>query len=152
VLTDVEFSADGSRIVTSSRDRDARVWDVDTGASTLLRGHFGPVFGAAFSPDGRLVVTAGPTTAGLWQAKDGKLISYLRGHDEPLTSASFSPDGRRILTSSRDGTVRTYMCEVCGGLESLAAVAELRLDALARPLSAAGRVQYVPTGPLARLE
>jgi WD40 repeat protein len=143
-LTGVEFSADGSRIVTSSRDRDARIWDVATGASTLLRGHFGPVFGAAFSPDGRFVVTAGPATAGLWQAKDGKLISYLHGHDKPLTSASFSPDGRRILTSSRDGTVRTYVCEVCGDLDALAAVAESRLDALARPLSAADRARYLP--------
>jgi WD40 repeat protein len=143
-LTDVEFSADGSRIVTSSRDRDARVWDIKTGTSTLLRGHFGPVFGASFSPDGQLVVTAGPITAGLWEAGSGKLISYLRGHDLPLTSASFSPDGKRILTSSRDGTVRSYTCEVCGGLDDLVRAAESRLDTLARPLSAPDRERYLP--------
>jgi WD40 repeat protein len=130
--------------VTSSRDRDARIWEVDTGASTLLRGHFGPVFGASFSPDGRLVVTAGPATAGLWEAGSGKLISYLRGHEAPLTGASFSPDGRRILTSSRDGTVRSYTCEVCGSLDALVGAAESRLGALARPLSAADRERYVP--------
>jgi WD40 repeat protein len=148
-LTGVEFSADGSRIVTSSRDWDARIWDVASGASTLLRGHFGPVFGASFSPDGQLVVTAGPQTVGLWEAGSGQLISYLHGHDQPLTSASFSPDGRRILSTSRDGTVRTYACEVCGGLDELARVAESRLDTLARPLSAADRRRYAPTGGLA---
>jgi WD40 repeat protein len=143
-LTGVEFSADGSQIVTSSRDRDARVWDVDTGASTLLRGHFGPVFGGSFSPDGRFVVTAGPMTAGLWDAGSGKLIAYLHGHEEPLTASSFSPDGTQILTSSRDGAVRTYACEVCGGLDALVKAAESRRDALARPLSAADRERYMP--------
>ena len=42
--------------------------DVRSGVSTLLRSHFGPVFGASFSPDRRFVVTAGPSTAGLWEA------------------------------------------------------------------------------------
>jgi WD40 repeat protein len=143
-LTGIEFSADGSRLVTSSRDHDARIWNVDTGASTLLRGHFGPVFDASFSPDGRFVVTAGPMTAGLWDAGSSKLIAYLRGHEEPLTAASFSPDGTQILTSSRDGTVRTYACQVCGGVDALAKAAESRRDALARPLSAADRERYVP--------
>ncbi len=143
-LTGVEFSADGSRIVTSSRDRDARVWDVKTGTSTLLRGHFGPIFGASFSPDGQLVVTAGPSTAGLWEAGSGQLISFLHGHEQPLTAASFSPDGSRILTSSRDGTVRTYACEVCGGLDALVRTAQSRLAALERPLSADDRERYVP--------
>jgi WD40 repeat protein len=151
-LTGVEFDADGSRIVTSSRDHDARIWNVASGASTLLRGHFGPVFGASFSPDGQLVVTAGPATAGLWETGTGKLITYLHGHDQPLTSASFSLDGRRILTASRDGTVRTYACEVCGGLDALVGAAESRLDTLTRPLSASDRRRYVPTGALARTE
>jgi WD40 repeat protein len=146
VMTGVAFDPTGARIVTSSRDRDARVWDVATGSSTLLRGHFGPVFGAAFSPSGELVVTAGPATAGLWEAGNGKLISYLHGHDQPLTSASFSPDGSRILTASRDGTVRSYACEVCGGIDELAAAAEARLAMLERPLSPSDRAHYVPTG------
>jgi WD40 repeat protein len=143
-LTGVAFSRDGKRLATSSRDRDARVWEVATGKSTLLRGHFGPVFGASFSPDGRFVVTAGPTTAGLWDVSSGRLVSYLRGHEEPLTSASFAPESNRILTSSRDGTVRAYTCEICGEVDALVAVAEARLTSLARPLAPADREQYVP--------
>ena len=145
-LTDVEFSADGRLLVTSSRDRDARVWDVETGESRLLRGHFGDVFGASFSPDGRFVVTAGPTTAGLWQVSSGRLITYLRGHEGPLTAASFSPDGKRILTASRDGSVRSYACELCGSLDELVSIARTRLAKLARPLSAADQARYMPTG------
>jgi WD40 repeat protein len=144
VVASVQFSPDGKLLVTASRDHDARIWDVATGTMTvLLRGHFGPVFGASFSPDGRWVVTAGPITAGLWQVSNGRLLFYLRGHTEPLTSASFSPDGSRILTSSRDGTLRTYTCELCGGIDDLLAVASARLASLARPLTAAERELYL---------
>jgi WD40 repeat protein len=146
VVTDVEFSPDGKLLVTSSRDRNARIWDVATGKTTeLLRGHFGPVFGASFSPDGHWVVTAGPTTAGLWPVSNGRLLFYLRGHTEPLTSASFSPDGTRILTSSRDGTLRTYTCELCGNIADLLTAANARLAALARTLTPSERKRYLST-------
>jgi WD40 repeat protein len=146
-LTDVRFSAKGRLLVTSSRDHDARIWEVATGRMiALLRGHFGPVFGASFSPDGRWVVTAGPATAGLWPVSTGRLLLYLRGDTGPLTSASFSPDGTRILTSSRDGTVRAYTCELCGGIDDLLAVASARLAALSRPLTPAERERYLSDG------
>jgi WD40 repeat protein len=144
-LTDVNFSRDGRLLVTASRDHDGRIWNVATGKMTvLLRGHFGPVFGARFSPDGRWVVTAGPTTAGLWQVATGHLLTYLHGYEGPLTSASFSPDGQQILTSGRDGTVRSYVCTICGGISELVALAERRLAALSRLLSPAERARYLP--------
>jgi WD40 repeat protein len=143
-LSDVQFSPDGKLVVTSSRDHDARIWEVATGRTTrLLRGHFGPVFGVSFSPDGRWVVTAGPTTAGLWQVSNGRLLLYLRGDTEPLTSASFDPEGRQILTSSRDGTVRDYACALCGDTGDLLAMATARLAALSRALNAAERERYL---------
>ena len=53
------FSPDGTRIVTASGDRTAKVWDAETGAETLtLKGHTGDVFSASFSPDGKRIVTA----------------------------------------------------------------------------------------------
>ena len=146
-VTSVRFSPDGKFLLTASRDHDARIWDVETGKPTvLLRGHFGPVFGASFSPDQRWVVTAGPATAGLWQASNGMLLSYLHGHKEPLTTASFSTDGRRILTSSQDGTVRTYSCELCAGVDELLILAKARLAALSRLLTPAERARYIPAG------
>jgi WD40 repeat protein len=89
-------------------------------------------------------VTAGPVTAGLWQVSDGRLLLYLRGHTQPLTSASFSPDGRRILTSSRDGTVRTYLCELCGGIDDLQRLANERMAGLSRGLTQIQRRRYLP--------
>ena len=53
------FSPDGSRIVTASDDKTARIWDAATAKEiAVLRGHDDVVNSAAFSPDGSRIVTA----------------------------------------------------------------------------------------------
>jgi WD40 repeat protein len=62
------FSPDGSRIVTASADKTARIWDVATSKEiAVLRGHDGSVNSAAFSPDGSRIVTASDdNTTRIW--------------------------------------------------------------------------------------
>ena len=109
----------------------------------MLQGHFGPVQDAQFSPDGRWVVTAGPGRAGLWDARTGALVTLLRGHEGTLTSASFDLSGRVIVTGGVDGTVRTYVCEICGGLDERVELAERRLAATGRELTPEERERYL---------
>jgi WD40 repeat protein len=130
-VTSVDFSPDGRYVLTASRDGDARLWDSATGALVqLLRWHFGAVSDASFSPGGRWIVTAGPATAQLWQpgVEEPLLPFGLAGHVRPLTSAVFAPNGRTVLTGSLDGTVRTYRCRLCGGLDELLRLAQSRLS------------------------
>jgi len=142
-LTDAEYSRDGALVVTTSLDGDGRVWDADSGRLRhVLRGHFSAVNSASFSPDGRWIVSAGPTTAGLWETDTGRLLFYLRGHTAALTSASFDPAGRFVLTSSADGSVRLYRCDVCLGIGGLVALAETRLTRTGRAPSAYERGRY----------
>jgi WD40 repeat protein len=104
------FSPNGSRIVTASEDKTARIWDAVTGKElAILRGHDGSVSSAAFSPNGLRVVTAsGDKTARVWDAVTGKEIAVLRGHDSQVYSAAFSPDGSRVVTASSDKTARIW--------------------------------------------
>ena len=130
-LTSIRFSADGRSVVTGSLDHDARIWDLSSGVSRILHGHFGVVSDASFSPDGRWVVTAGPTTAGVWDVASGQMLFFLRGHNKPkVRAAFFGPDSRLIVTAGDDGTVRTYRCDVCAGINGLRAQAAARLAAL----------------------
>ncbi len=104
------FSPDGTRIVTGSRDRTAKVWDARTGTALLeLKGHMGAVGSASFSPDGTRIVTGSDDgTAKVWDARTGSALLELEGHTGAVTSVSFSPDGSRIVTGSRDRTAKVW--------------------------------------------
>jgi WD40 repeat protein len=127
-LTDIVFSADGRLVAASGKDSDAWVWSVPRGPGHVLeRVSFGPVASIAFDPTGGWVVGAGPISAILWRAGTGRQLFYLRGHTDLLTGASFAPRSETVLTSSRDGTVRTYTCELCVDLPALVHLARHRL-------------------------
>jgi WD40 repeat protein len=143
-LTDARFDSNGALLVTTSLDHEAVLWDV--AARRLLytlSGHAGLVTTASFSPDGRWVVTAGPSSAALWETSTGNRIFLLRGHTSLLTGALFARDGRTIVTSSRDGTIRSYFCDVCGGLDDLLALADHRLARTSRTLTRDERIRYL---------
>jgi WD40 repeat protein len=129
-VTSVAFSPDGRLVLTAGRDGDARLWNSETGARRLpMRWHFGAVSDASFSPDGKWIVTAGPATAQIWRTgSQTPLLRFgLGGHTRPLTSAVFDPTSRVVLTAGLDGTVRTYRCRVCGGIDELVPIAQALL-------------------------
>jgi WD40 repeat protein len=144
LVTSVDFSPDGRRLVSASRDRDAILWDVASGKTLrVLRGHFGPVSDARFSTDGRWIVTAGPRSVGLWRAQTGELVRLLDGPLGPYTAVSFSPDSRTILAASGDGVVSGYVCRICGGIPELLSLAAERLAATGRELTSEERELYL---------
>jgi WD40 repeat protein len=102
------FSPDGTRIVTASFDKTARVWDAGTGAEiSVLRGHQDHVNFAAFSPDGRrIVTTSDDRTARIWDAASGSRIVVVSALD--FGAMSFSPDSSRIVTTSDDQAARVW--------------------------------------------
>lgn len=58
-ITDLAFSADGTRLATASADGTVRLWDPDTGEQQLvLRGHIGLATSVSFSPDGTQLASA----------------------------------------------------------------------------------------------
>jgi WD40 repeat protein len=104
------FSLDGTKIVTASWDKAARVWDAATGwpLTEPLR-HWSTVNSAVFSPDGTKILTASDDNncVRVWDAATGKPLS--EPYEETINSAIFSPDGTKILTTSKyDHTARVW--------------------------------------------
>jgi eukaryotic-like serine/threonine-protein kinase len=104
------FSPDGSRIVSASWDRTAKMWDARTGTPLLdLKGHTGAVSSVAFSPDGTRIITGSyDQTAKVWDARTGKVLVDVKGHSRSVKAVAFSPDAARILTGSGDGTAKIW--------------------------------------------
>ena len=144
-VTNANFSPDGTRLVTTSGDGTARIWDVGSRRQlATLVGHSRPVWSAAFSPDGRLIVTASSDeTARIWDAATGKSLVTLRGFTDFVTTAEFSPDGTHVLTASDDGVARLHDCAVCGDLEEVLALARARIAETGRTLTPDERAKYL---------
>jgi WD40 repeat protein len=89
------WNSDGSRIVTASSDKSARVWEAATAKEVVrLEGHSAPIRSAAWSPDGSRIVTASEDkTARVWEVSTGKEVARFEGHSNKVLSAAWSPDG-----------------------------------------------------------
>jgi WD40 repeat protein/class 3 adenylate cyclase/tRNA A-37 threonylcarbamoyl transferase component Bud32 len=106
----VAFSPDGTRVVTCSFDKTAKVWDPATGKERLtLSGHSSRVTAVAFSPGGDRIVTGSDDhTAKVWDATNGRELLTLQGHAAQVRAVAYSPDGQKIVTGSVDQTARVW--------------------------------------------
>jgi WD40 repeat protein len=141
-VTSVAFSPLGTLVATTSLDRVARIWTVATGELVRTLQHNTAVHDAQFSPNGQWLVTAA-LRASLWDVTEEENVLRLKGHEGTVTAVAFDPSGRTIVTGGADGTVRTYRCEVCGGVDELIPLAESRLAGTRRQLTQAERERYL---------
>jgi len=109
-LHSAQFSPDKKTIVTVSRDKTAKIWDVASGKLLKdLTGHTFWIHTVQFSPDGKKIVTASrDKTAKIWDVASGKLLANLTGHTYFVYDAQFSPDGKKIVTASGDKTAKIW--------------------------------------------
>src|SRR5262249_2942929 len=110
----LEFSRDGSKLVTVSADWKIRIWDVATQKlSHEIEGHPQPVgsFASvlAFSADGlSLGVGYEDDTAELFDVPGGKRLALLRGHKSPVCGAILLPDSKTAVTASYDQALKLW--------------------------------------------
>jgi WD40 repeat protein len=103
-VTAIDFSPDGAFVLTTSGDKRARVWRVETGqvvARTVA--HPTALVGGSFNPSGKLFVTfdAGPERiARVFRANDAEQVASLE-QQGVVVGAWWDPTGRVLLTGGR---------------------------------------------------
>ncbi|KAF1977501.1 nuclear distribution protein PAC1 [Bimuria novae-zelandiae CBS 107.79] len=83
----------GNLLVSASRDKTLRIWDVTTGYCVkTIRGHVDWVRDVAPSFDGRWLLSGGTDqTARLWDANSGEAKSTFLGHEHVIECVAIAP-------------------------------------------------------------
>jgi WD40 repeat protein len=104
----VMWSGDSARLMTTSEDRTARVWDVAARKPIATLSHERPVSAGALSRSGTAAVTTDrSSTAWLWDIANGAKRP-LAGHREKVADVAISDDGQRIFTAGEDGILKVW--------------------------------------------
>lgn len=107
-IVDADFSHDGTRVLTASRDSSAHLWDAVSGRSIrVFDEHGGPVFEASFSKDDyRIHTVSGDRNLRLWNVSSGDLIEAYKLPPAARPIASVAPDLLRAALTQTDRTLR----------------------------------------------
>ncbi|KAG8689716.1 hypothetical protein FRC11_001001 [Ceratobasidium sp. 423] len=108
----VEFSPDGSRIVSGSCDRTIRLWEARNGKPVLgpLEGHNDTVSCVRFSHSGISIASSSlDKSIIIWDSCTGDIVvGPLTGHTNWARMVEFFPDDTRLISGDDDGVVRIW--------------------------------------------
>jgi hypothetical protein len=118
MITSVEFSPDGERIVSGGLDQTVRLWSAKTASEIgMPMQHQGKVLCVAFSPDGEIVASGGSDkNVRLWNGRTGVAIRKPLPHSHEVHRVAFNPAGT-LIVSGAGNTVRLWdigTCELAG--------------------------------------
>jgi WD40 repeat protein len=146
-LSAVSVSPDGSRMLVTSWDSRATIYDVATGRALVnLIGHTRGIAWGGFTDGGSLVVTIGlDHTVRVWNARTGQQLRVLNFSDVQGGPVAFGSNGQEMAIPEQSSVppglsdvVRVFgTCPACENAKALLA--------LARP-------HVVPAGRLTELE
>lgn len=108
LLGSLAFGPDNRTIAAGAVDGVVFLWDLETRAETILRGHSGNVESVAFHPGGRLLTTAAADgSVRLWNVESGEQVQAFGPgpFGRMARRAIFTPEGRYLVTANFGETV-----------------------------------------------
>ncbi|KAF8717268.1 WD domain, G-beta repeat, partial [Rhizoctonia solani] len=117
-VSSVDFSLDGTRIVSGSHDGSIRVWDVETGQLVLgpLQGHSNLINSVQYSPDETCIASCSyDGTIRTWDATTGEtrlVIKPPEEHRSSISSIRYSPDGAHIVAGLSNGKLYVWQASI----------------------------------------
>ncbi len=119
------FSSDGTRLLSSSIDDTAVLWNFESGTPLkTFSGHGNSIYRAVFTTDGQRIVTGSEDrTLRLWNAQDGRVVAEMTGHKSGAFRVSVSPLGDIIASSDHDGEIRLWDQQSGAFIKSLVTMA-----------------------------
>jgi WD40 repeat protein len=118
-ITHLAFLPDGSRLYSTSYERDLKAWDLPSGRMTAdIWAHSGTTDALAVASGGSMIATGGgsndyiggavPYTIKVYPAPDCETNLLLKGHSKPVTCLAFSPDGSRLVSGSWEKVLKLW--------------------------------------------
>lgn len=107
---DLEFSSDGSRLVTAGGDHRVRVWNPATREEVAtLEGHTAQVFSAAFNTNATQVVSGGADRQiKVWDIATREKLVTLGNPASGISGVAWPADSSTVFTVSESGAVHRY--------------------------------------------
>ncbi|CAE6535674.1 unnamed protein product, partial [Rhizoctonia solani] len=107
-VVSVQFSPDGSRIVSGSLDKTIRLWSTKNGETLIgpLGGQTALVGSIVFSPDGTLIISGSPDdNVSVWDTRSGeRLLGPLTGNNVGVVSIKYLSNGQCVAFGISDGS------------------------------------------------
>ncbi len=104
-----DFSVDGQRIVTSSDDLTAKVWETKTGKLLRSFKHPKAVLDATFiAGNSRIVTGDDDGFVRVWDVTSGKELLKQKAHDDGVVALAVSQDQSKFLTGGYDSKIRMW--------------------------------------------
>ncbi len=109
LVTHLDISPDGRRIVACASSGEARVWDAQTGAPVIEPVINAPNQYTKFSADGRLFcVVTEEKTVHLYETQTGRAVGPTLTNNSMGVSTLFSRDGRRLIVATASGALEFW--------------------------------------------
>ncbi len=152
-IADLEFSADGTRLISAGRDGTVRVWDPsvrdEPSRVPLLYGE--EAYAAALSADGRWCATVGWGTVAVWDTATTAVEWRKSLSRRFLSAVAFSPNGARLAVGGDRGELFVVSVSDRARTMDLHQESDARVDRVAFTADGDGLLVALASGDLLRM-